>query len=126
MEKLKEIWEKFIYHNYNFWFGDIKPIPNRFKFQKLYNILFLFAILLLFNNAVQTELNSNTVQTELNETIKPIDDWLNNNTVQTELNKSITDDWFLIRSIQGEWVVYDDDGNTTDDHCIYEFFYSKR
>lgn len=35
------------------------------------------------------------------------------------------DDWVLIRSIQAEWHVVVDEDESYDEHCLYEFYYSK-
>ena len=34
-------------------------------------------------------------------------------------------DWLLIRSIQGEWKVTNQENESHDEYCIYEFYYSK-
>jgi hypothetical protein len=34
-------------------------------------------------------------------------------------------DWVFIRSVQAKWKVSNQDGETYDDYCVYEFYYSE-
>lgn len=98
MENLEEIWKIFLARWYYFWYGRFYPAPNQFNFQKLFNILFLFGFLIAFSHSHKS--------------------------VQIE-SVSNVEDWMLIKSMQGEWVVLDGEGGSTDDHCLYEIFYSE-